>query len=316
MITLSVPGKIHLLGEHVVVYGKPALLTAINLRLNLTLKKSGKFKALVNGKDYTKELQPLRKILEKYIEKKFSKKIPSYELNINSQIPIGYGLGSSGAISAALSAALFKLLKIEKSNDLIYEVALEGEKLFHGNPSGADVMAVINGAFIWFRKEGPNFKTYSSLSFPKTKGLKDFYLIDSGKPKESTKQMVELVFKRLEKERPKLEKIFIRQEELTREILIALEESNEQMLMRIIKDGQRNLEKLGVVGEKAKGIIKKVEKIGGAGKILGGGGVKGGSGMLLIYCKNKKELDSLSEQEKWNILPIQLGGEGLRYAIN
>ena len=39
MITVSVPGKIHLMGEHAVVYGKPALLSAINLRLSVTIEK-------------------------------------------------------------------------------------------------------------------------------------------------------------------------------------------------------------------------------------------------------------------------------------
>jgi len=36
-ITFSAPAKIHLLGEHAVVYGKPAIISATNLRLTLTL---------------------------------------------------------------------------------------------------------------------------------------------------------------------------------------------------------------------------------------------------------------------------------------
>lgn len=40
MTTVSAPGKIHLMGEHAVVYGKPALLTAIDLRLSVTVKES------------------------------------------------------------------------------------------------------------------------------------------------------------------------------------------------------------------------------------------------------------------------------------
>ena len=36
-IVVSAPGKIHLLGEHAVVYGKPALLVAINKRCTVTL---------------------------------------------------------------------------------------------------------------------------------------------------------------------------------------------------------------------------------------------------------------------------------------
>ena len=37
-LTVSAPGKIHLLGEHTVVYGKPALLASINKRLYVGIK--------------------------------------------------------------------------------------------------------------------------------------------------------------------------------------------------------------------------------------------------------------------------------------
>ena len=39
MVKVSVPGKVHLMGEHAVVYGKPALLAAIDKRLTVTIEK-------------------------------------------------------------------------------------------------------------------------------------------------------------------------------------------------------------------------------------------------------------------------------------
>lgn len=312
MILVSVPGKIHLLGEHTVVYGKPALFASINLRLKLSLKKSSRFKATLNDSDYTQVVDPLKKVLEKKIKQNFGKNIPPHQMIINSEIPLGFGLGSSAALSVAYSAALMKLMKINFDNQLLYEIAFEGEKIFHGNPSGADVAAVINGGFLWFRKEAPNFRLSFPVTFKNIKKLDQFYLIDSGKPKESTKKMVEIVFQKLNKDKSKVVKIFNNQEELTRQLLVALDEGNAAMLIRILRQGQANLESLGVVSEISKKIIKRIEKIGGSAKILGGGGIKAGTGMLLVYCQNKKELDKLVLDEMWSIIPISLGEEGLK----
>ena len=49
-ITVSAPGKLHLMGEHAVVYGKPAILAAVSQRLFVTLNlpacRRGRFQGL------------------------------------------------------------------------------------------------------------------------------------------------------------------------------------------------------------------------------------------------------------------------------
>ncbi len=181
-IKVSAPGKLHLLGEHAVVYGKPALLATINRRVFVTLTPSKKKK--INGVgEFKKELEKLQEILEAKIKlRKNIKKIEPYIIDINSQFPIGSGLGSSAALSAALTGALLKFLGIPWNKKIIFEIAYEGERFFHGNPSGGDLTTVIEGGLLWFSKNLDFLKSFKKLPMPHER-IKKFLLIDSGKPK-------------------------------------------------------------------------------------------------------------------------------------
>lgn len=253
-------------------------------------------------------LGKLKTVLEKTIKERCHiKTIPPYSISVRSEIPIGGGMGSSAALSATFTAALLTFLKLRWDQNTLFEIALEGEKLFHGNPSGGDLAAVIYGGMIWFRKETDSIKAITPLPF-KTK-LNKFLLIDSGKPVESTKEMVEKV-KQLGSK--KTASIFDSQEQLTKELGTALAENNVKDLMFTIRSGERNLESLGVVGNQAKAIIKVVEKSGGAAKIMGGGGIREGSGMILCLIKDPDPPLKLARQNNWKVLKIKLEQEGLK----
>ena len=312
MITISVPSKVHLLGEHSVVYGKPALLAAIDKRISVTITSS-KTKRIQGIEIYAKEIGELLKILEKEIKKKTGlKKIQPYSITINSQVPVGSGLASSAALSASFTAALLSFLKIPWNKKTIFEIAYEGEKFFHGNPSGGDLATAIEGGFLWFRKEFEFLKTFSPLPFKPHKNIKQFILINSGKPKESTREMIEKVAKLKTLLPQEVQALFSLQEELTKQMVIALKDGNEDSLIDCIKLGEKNLEELGTVGTKAQSIIRDIERLGGAAKITGGGGVKLGSGMLLVYNKNMKGILSYAKQKGLEVLTIQIGEEGLK----
>ena len=283
MIKVSAPGKIHLLGEHSVVYGKPAILTAINLRVTVTIgKKDNSFPLLRQG-------------VEKVIKKKLNRKIPDY--SIETELPIGSGLGFSAAGSAAIIAALLTYFKVKWDKNLVNELTFEAEKAFHGNPSGGDNTTVINGGLLLFQKDRP--PTYSNSK------VKSFILINSGKPTETTKEMIEVA-------KPKVHSILEDQEFLTKQLVLALKNGNEKLLIEIIKKGQKNLEKIGVVGKIAKKIIRDIEKLGGAAKITGAGGVKKGSGMLVCYHKDPKKILNFAKQNNLEAFSIKLAEEGLR----
>lgn len=303
-ISVSAPGKVHLLGEWSVVWGKPAILTTVNLRVTISL----------NNIRLSVQNNNLKSVIESIVKKHLKlKTIPSYNLEISSQLPIGAGLGSSAAISAAYIAALLSFLKVKWDLNLVNNLAYEAEKEFHGNPSGADNSTVVYGGLMWYRKESPDLKIIQKLPFSiPTKLTKNFVLINTGTPKETTKQMITLTQAMFDK-KPKLKETFLTtQERLVRELLPTLKDGNEKELIRIIKEGEKNLESIEVVSPFARDIIKKIENIGGAAKICGAGGKIGPTGVLLTYHKDKSKLEKLIKSFNLPFFSTSLGVEGLR----
>lgn len=351
-IIVSAPGKIHFLGEHVVVHGKPALLTAIDKRckVSITLRADTKIEIISKNFDTslvtsTKEIiakaEGARKLWEQFVQQNdvsFLSKItaepldypliaigetiifhnitvmPSgFSLEIDSEIPVGAGLGSSAALAVTIAAAVSLFLGKKLTQSELSDLAFRIEQRKHGFPSGGDPATVLHGGFVWFRKEVPELRIIQPVPFIlPMKIAKNFLLIDTGRPNESTGEMVTFV-KNLMKRRPAFTKrIFDDQEQLTRDLLSAIEERNEAKITKIIKAGEKNLEKLGVVSPSVRKLIRMVEQVGGAAKIIGGGGKTKGTGMVLCYHPNRKRLESMLQSRALPLYSIVLGVEGLR----
>lgn len=314
-LIVSAPGKIHLLGEHTVVYGKPALLAALDKRLFVQIKKH-ELRSKNKDKEKLKINSPEGNSLILCAIDVFKKaftidKLPPIEINISSQIPIGSGLGSSAALSAAIIGGLMKCIKNiwnpEKINGLAYEV----EKIAHGNPSGADNTTVVFGGLVWYRKEFEFLKSIWNLPISSYK-IPRCILIDTGRPVESTKEMVSAVAALYNKKRRMMDDIFANQERQTKRVLLALRNNNKDEFADALRSGERNLEMMDIVGEKAKKIIREIEKAEGVAKVCGAGGKKKGSGILFCYHKNLRVLMDIGEKHRIEAIPAKLGEEGIR----
>jgi mevalonate kinase len=311
-ITVSAPGKIHLMGEHAVVYGFPALLATINRRVYVT-------GTLIPGKEkkdvltvLPKEAYPLIKrayaiVTESY---KISNKTP-ISISVSSSIPIGRGLGSSAALSVAGAATIARLLTGVWNPTRTNELAFSVEKMLHGNPSGGDNTVITFGGLVWYRKEFEFLRSIWSLPMAQYK-IPQFYLIDSGKSKESTKIMVEYVQKCVTSSPRRLLSLFSDQEIQTKRLLLALRSGNLEELKKAIQTGEKNLESLSVVGSRAKRIIRVVENLGGCAKVTGAGGQREGSGMLLAYHDNPEIFKEIKRKCSVDVTPVLVGQEGVR----
>lgn len=314
MISYSSCAKVILSGEHAVVYGKPALVCGLNKRLKFSLFPTDKKNYLKPNKDIlfisSKVIDYLKKEKIKFNQKKFTFKI-------ESQIPIGRGLGSSAAL-AVTSVASFLHFYTGKSfnKEIINNLAFEVEKYFHGNPSGVDNSTSCFGGLIFYRKEFDFLKNIYFLDFKIPKSIQDYlFLIDSGKPMETTRQMVQIVKNNIDKKPNYYEQIFNEIEKITKKMLIAIKENNIDVFAQSLIDNQIHLEMLGVVSLKTKVLLKKLEKF-GIGKITGAGGVKEGSGFILFYALKNRELENYLKKQKINYFKFIPDYQGLKYENN
>jgi len=228
----------------------------------------------------------------------------SLNWKINSEIPARCGLGSSAALSAAQAALLLYLKTKEINKELICEISFNLEKIHHGKPSGLDNTIAVYGGLILFKK----FEKVRSL---KTKNLPEFLLINSGKPTETTKEMVKNVESRIMNHESK--KILENIGKLSNSFVKALSSKDFKTLGLLITENEGLLEKLGVVGKKARKIIREIERLGGSAKICGAGGVKSGSGIILVHHRNQQNIKEYCQKNKLSFFMAKLDNEGVKH---
>lgn len=346
-IKISAPGKLHLLGEHTVVYNKPAILAAVDKRcfIEITPREdnkikvssrnfktsalssieeiSGKFeKAQKDWETYNKNnnislLKSITKdpldyplvIIGQFLNYYNLKAIGGFDLVIDSQVPVGCGMGSSGALAVSMIGELSLFANKPFDKETINKIAFLAEQKKHGNPSGGDNSTSCFGGLVWFKKD----EGLKPLEITLGKEVaRNFYIINTGTPLETTGEMVSLVRGLVENEPDLTNAVLDDQEKLVHNLLPALEKANHNQIIEIIRKGEANLEKLGVVSEYAKDIIRDVEKSGGAAKICGGGGRKKGTGIVLVYHLDKTAFLRFAKLLKLSCNKVVLGGEGIR----
>ncbi|WP_400237138.1 mevalonate kinase [Methanomethylophilus alvi] len=171
-ISASAPGKFVILGEHAVVYGKPALALAIDMRFSIRVSRSNSYK--VNGQAATPyNMSPHMR----YISDKIGTSPVS--IYVDGRVPSGSGLGSSAALSNAYAAAISALEGLPTDKETIARLAYEAEYASQGRGSPMDTSASANGYgialnvpykeedFLWHIEKEDNAWDISKIDVPK-----------------------------------------------------------------------------------------------------------------------------------------------------
>ena len=180
-------GKLILSGEHAVVYNHPAIAVPVSLGIQVTLTEC-------HGSLQLPEID-IR------LTKAWKKILPpdGIRVEVESNLPIGAGMGSSAALSIATLRALAQWEDVKPTFSWLYEKGFIMERMFHGTPSGIDHAVCALQKPIQFFKEGPSIS--EALLPPCT-----IVVMNTLEPKK-TKEMVTHVRNNLDKNEAILQKI-------------------------------------------------------------------------------------------------------------
>ena len=305
----SAPGKVILFGEHFVVYGVKAILCAINKRVTVTAEKIKEEKISIKSdigdlelelnkpiSEIDSPLKPFYYLANKMIQNQYT----GIEIKIESDIPLGAGLGSSSACCVAGAAAISKLFS-EKTKEEILELAIEAEKTIFENTSGADCTVCTYGGIIEYEKE---------KGFIKIKSEPNFHLIIANSNiKHSTESIVSKVKQFKNEDTERFSKLCDDESKLIEDVLQLLKENNIQKLGQKVVQNQKYLETIGISNEKLKDMIKIGQESSFGTKITGAG--DGGCVFSLTDESNLENTINGFKKKNYDCFSVKIDYDGL-----
>ena len=291
----SAPAKIILFGEHFVVHGTKAILAAIDKRVtvtstftdNKTIKVNSQLGAIEvsissSHEEVKSEFRPFVYLANEMITS--NQDVNGLEITINSDIPIGVGLGSSSACCVAAAASISGLFKELSSEDILH-LSIEAEKTIFPDTSGADCTVCTYGGMI----EYPSIEKIDN-----TFGLN--LLIANSMIPHNTKNSVEKVNKFKENDEERFSQLCDLETKLIDEVITAMKNNDVTTFGLKMSENQKYLEEIQVSNETINGMISSLKEISLGIKITGAG--DGGCIIALVKGENMTKVPALLPKDK------------------
>ncbi len=176
------PGKLILCGEHAVVEGHLAIAAALPRMTRVTVAERPGPSTLVSDLRDDRLWPALLTVVP----------AEGVEVTIESELPVGCGLGSSGALAIATLRALAAVEGRVPTFAELHERGFLIERAFHGNPSGVDHAVSALGGLVSYRRTagGPEIRPLHAAE-PLT-----LVVVNTGRPAFTTAELVERVRQR------------------------------------------------------------------------------------------------------------------------
>jgi mevalonate kinase len=301
-------GKAILFNEHFVVYGVPAIVSAIGKYTLAKIEETGKSgwklednrKATPNYKEDKIEQQKdsINRIL-KMMEIDLSKK--GVEIILEGNLYCASGIGASAASCVAIARALNDHYTLNLTDEKINEIAYEGEKGYHGTPSGIDNTASTFGGLIWFEK-GDN-PVMDKISIPTPV---EIVMGNTGKV-ANTSAAVAGVRERKETSPEKYKEIFDRAENIAYLAKNAFLNEDYQELGKLMNENHKLLQQIEVSSRELDFLVKLSRDQGAYGAKLTGGGLGGNIIALTPGRDLQDDVANAIEKEGFQTLKTVIG---------
>jgi mevalonate kinase len=290
-------GKVILLGEHAVVYGRPALAAGLQLGLVAEVRAGSGPARIETDRPALAADGKLDRLLAEAAAA-IGLEPRGLVVRVGSQLPAGVGLGSSAALAVAVLRAL--AAASGRTLDTAEELRLGRrlEAIFHGHPSGIDPAAAALGTcFRFVRGEPP---TVTPLRLPGALPL----VIAFGERARSTGAAVTALRARWEADRPRHERLFDDIGAVVEQGMRAVEQGDLTALGHAFDENQTLLERLGVSETGAEALITVARRSGALGAKLTGGGA---GGAIVALASDAPRVAAALEGAGARTLVVQVG---------
>ena len=304
------PGKIILFGEHFVVYDNRAILGAIDKYATVTSEKTNTDNILISSSLGQASIQKDQDVDK--VEKKFrpffhiAKQVISnnnfdegISIKIESDIPIGAGLGSSSACCVAAAASVSNLFNNTNEKEIL-ELAIQAEKTIFPNSSGADCTVSVYGGIIEYQRE---------RGFSKINAENEFnFLIINSEQVHATDKVVERVKKFKEENEDIFSELCSEEERLITKALDSMKNNDLEIIGKCMAQNQIFLEQIGVSNDELLLIIKEIEKITLGAKITGAGD----GGCIIALTEKDDDLSEYVNTTKYQTHQVSIQKIGMQ----